>query len=75
MRKLFIAIILLNIGFIQNIQAREFNLVTAPFAPFTDPNHETGGFLVELAREALNSRGHQMKIEYKPSRRARVHSH
>jgi polar amino acid transport system substrate-binding protein len=51
-------------------QADNFRLVTAPFKPFTDPDHPKGGFLVEIATEALALRGHQLSIEYRPWARA-----
>ncbi|SCA55748.1 putative ABC transporter, periplasmic amino acid-binding protein [Candidatus Terasakiella magnetica] len=50
--------------------AGTFNLVTAPFKPFTNPDHEKGGFLVEVARQALKLRGHEMTITYRPWARA-----
>lgn len=51
-------------------KADTYRLVTAAFKPFTDPNHPKGGFLVEIAREALKTQGHKIKIEYRPWPRA-----
>jgi len=51
-------------------KADSFHLVTAPFKPFTDPDHPRGGFLVEITRQALALRGHELKIDYRPWARA-----
>lgn len=51
-------------------KADSFHLVTAPFKPFTDPDHPKGGFLVEVARQALALRGHELKVDYRPWARA-----
>ncbi len=52
------------------VQADTFHLVTAPFKPFTNPDHVKGGFLVEVARQALKQRGHELTIDYRPWPRA-----
>ncbi len=51
-------------------KADTYRLVTAPFKPFTDPTHPKGGFLVEVARQALALRGHEMEVDYRPWARA-----
>lgn len=54
----------------QPLRAETFNLVTATFAPFTDPSHPKGGFLVELTRAALQTQGHDLRVTYYPWPRA-----
>lgn len=62
--------LLLYLLFIPNVKAETFHLVTAPFKPFTDPDHPKGGFLVEVARQALALRGHEIKVDFRPWARA-----
>lgn len=50
--------------------ADTFKLVTAPFEPFTDPNNQTGGFLVEIARKAFAHQGHNVIVDFHPWARA-----
>ncbi|MTI09832.1 substrate-binding periplasmic protein [Curvivirga aplysinae] len=50
--------------------AETYRLVTASFAPFTSQDSATGGFLVELTREALKIREHDLEIDFKPWARA-----
>ncbi len=50
--------------------AASYKLVTAPFAPFTNPDHPKGGFLVEVARQAFAIGGHTFNISFHPWARA-----
>ena len=53
-----------------SVHAQTYRLVTTAFKPFTDPNHAKGGFLTEVARQALAQRGHKIDVTYLPWARA-----
>jgi len=55
---------------ISDSHAKTYKLVTAPFAPFTNPNHPKGGFLVEVARQAFAHSGHDIEVKFHPWARA-----
>ncbi len=57
-------------GLSSTVHAHTYRLVTTAFKPFTDPKHEKGGFLVEIARQALAKRGHKINVTYLPWARA-----
>jgi polar amino acid transport system substrate-binding protein len=57
-------------AFTAPVHAKTYSLVTTVFKPFTDPENEKGGFLVEIARQALKTQGHDITVEYRPWARA-----
>lgn len=70
LRKIILFTVLLTMVLPAAAYADQFSLVTTPFKPFTDPTHPKGGFLVEITRQALALRGHELTIEYRPWARA-----
>jgi len=50
--------------------ADHFQLVTAPFIPFTNPQDPQQGYLVELTRQALAINGHSLEVTFQPWPRA-----
>ncbi|MDV7340412.1 transporter substrate-binding domain-containing protein [Terasakiella sp. A23] len=51
-------------------QTATYRLVTAPFVPFTNPDHPKGGFLVEVARQAFAKSGRTLEVSFHPWARA-----